>query len=237
MARAKTKTKRKAKTAKKRTKKTAVRRRRRAVALPGAPAVPRRRKGESAVGYHDRLSDLIYEANKAGDLDFSEALQKKAGRLAQVHKSIHRGRRGAPKKRRGPGSYPWYQCIGDQEKRYDPKTAREVCGRIRAASRERYPVYWSVRAVARRNPEQQDFVIEVGEDDSGWHYWVLDQRTGGLAALSKKPYSTEGRAFSAAKRAGRAWHEKHYAAKEKGADKNPKGKKGRGKLPSILSRL
>lgn len=234
----------KKKTAKRKRSKKGVARRR-AIAVPTAPGVPRRKKGESLVGYHDRLSDLIYEADAAGDLDYSEALQKKAGEIARQRPSIRQPRRGKPKPRRGPGTYPWYQCMDDQAPRYGKKRAAQVCGRIRASSRQRYPVYWSAREgkKPKRNPafpdaatSAEDYAIFVGDDEAGWHFWVLDQRTLGLAAASAKPYSSEGRALGAAKRAAKVWHERRYPPQATKGRKST-GKPGRQRLPSILSRM
>jgi hypothetical protein len=249
MARARKKApKRKAKQkAKKKASKKPARRRARAVAR--APRVPAQKKGESLVAYHDRLADLIYEANQAGDMDFSEKLQEAAGRMARTEPSIQRPRRGAAKKRRGPGTYPWYACIEDQVDQYgDYEKAAAVCGRIRADSRARYPVYWSARGLGRRtgrmtrtrsgwgaNP-QGDYAIFCAEDESGWHWWTMDERGGGLAAASTKPYRSETAACSAAKRAARAHDARVYPVEEKKA-KQPKGRGGRTRLPSVLTRI
>ncbi len=207
--------------------------------LPRGPSVPRRRKGESYVAYHDRLSDLIYEAENAGDTDLSEALQRAAGELAKKHKSIH-ARRKTKKARRGPGTYPWYQCIDDQTKRYkDPTRAARICGRIRADSRARYPVYWSARGLGRRrNPEdREDFAIVVDGDGSAWHFWVQDMRKDKLAATSSKAYRSEQAALSAAKRAAKQWEHRYYAPAAKAGKKGAKTTKARGRLPSSLTRI
>lgn len=109
-----------------------------------ARGVPRRKKGESLVKYHDRLSDLIAGAEEAGDVELSERLQRAAGKIARDHESVARGKR--KKGLAGPGTYPWYQCVRDQEaKGADRAKANAICGRIRANSRMRYPEYWAAR--------------------------------------------------------------------------------------------
>lgn len=236
MARAKKKAKRKAK--KKAAKRKPAKRRRVARAPVARPRVPARKKSESIVGYHDRLADLAYEAEQSGDLALSEALQAKAGALAAKHTSIHRPRRGKRQKRRGPGTYPWYECIDDQMDRYgDPAKAAAVCGRIRADSRKRYPVYWSLR-MPRRNPGKGDYAIYANPDDSGWHWWVQDTRSGNLAGASAKPYRSETAAVNAAKRAARAHQENlDGRAAPKGTKTGKvRGRPGKGRLPSILTR-
>lgn len=212
--------------------------RKRKTAPKRRPAVPRRRKGESAVAYHDRLADLIYEARRAGDEERAARLEARAGELAARHPSIHEPRR-SDRTRRGPGTYPWDQCMDDQLARYgDRERAQKVCGRIRADSRERYPVYWTLRGAGgrRTNPEQADYSIVVGPDEEGWHYWVLDERSGLLAAASTKPYKTEGAAESAAKRSARKLHERRYSRRPSrgGARSNPKKTSGRRALSSLL---
>jgi hypothetical protein len=96
------------------------------------------------------------------------------------------------------------------------------------------PTYWSASGSRTRNPEDHDFAIIVGEDEKGWHYWVMDQRTASQVATSTKAYPSQQGALNAAQRAGR----RHLAAKE--AARAPKGapvKKGRGRLPSVLNRI
>jgi len=125
--------------------------------------VPRRRKGESLIAYHDRLAALILEANEEGDHELSERLQRKAGRLARDHEQVARKPRKGKRPRSGPGTFPWYECVEEQTKRAKGaphhlpsaearKRANQICGRIRATSRETYPTYWNVRE-ARANPE------------------------------------------------------------------------------------
>lgn len=221
---------------KKATKKVA--RRRITALIPRGPAVPRRKKGESYVAYHDRLSDLIYEAENAGDFAMSETLQRAAGELARKQKTIP-ARRKVDKARRGPGTYPWYQCVDDQTKRHgDSVRAARVCGRIRADSRARYPIYWSVRGLGRRrNPEaEQDFSITVDGDGTVWHFWVQDNRKSKLAATSSKPYRSEQTAISAAKRAAKQWEQRYYAPKPQ-VNGGKKAAKSRGRLPSVLTRM
>jgi hypothetical protein len=74
-----------------------------------------------------------------------------------------------PKKRRsGPGSYPWEECMADAFRRYgDEETARRVCGSIRAKSRAKYPGYWAARDAydkAKRNPGR---LFPVGRQPEG----------------------------------------------------------------------
>lgn len=126
--------------------------------------VPRRKQRESLVAYHDRLAALAAEAAKAGDDELSERLQRKAGKLAKEHIEVARRPRKKDAPRSGPGTFPWYQCVEEQTKRargkphhLPPAEAREranqICGRIRASSRSRYPKYWDVRE-GRANPEK-----------------------------------------------------------------------------------
>jgi hypothetical protein len=208
------------------------------------PAVPRRRKGESLVAYHDRLGDLIYEATRAGDLDLSAALQAKAGELASQHTSVHRPRRGKRRTqaRRGPGTYPWDQCIDDQMEQYGSMDrAKRVCGRIRASSRERYPIYWSIRGTGRRrNPDDLgDYAIVASQDESGWHWWASDERKMRPAAASTKPAPDEESAVRAAKRAIRRYEARVYPPKKEPAKgkKQKTAKAGRRSVASILRRL
>ena len=221
----------------------AIRKRVRAIGV-APPAVPRRRKGESLVAYHDRLSDMIYEATRAGDLDLSAALQAKAGELAAKQTSIHRPRRGKSqtRARRGPGTYPWDQCIDDQMEQYGSvDRAKRVCGRIRASSREKYPIYWSIRGTGkRRNPDNPgDYAIVASQDETGWHWWASDERAMKPAAASTKPAPDEESAIRAAKRAIRRYDERAHPAK-KTASKGKKtktAKAGRRSVASILRRL
>jgi hypothetical protein len=175
----------------------------RRVAIP-KPRVPARRKGESVVAYHDRLSSLVYEATQAGDRQLSAALQARAGQLARQHKQVHEPRTGRLKtaQRRGPGSYPWYECLEDQLKQYagDKARASRVCGRIRADSRRKYPIYWEARGLGpRRNPDR--YAIVALPAAGGWHFWVADQHRHKLVASSTHPYETEEAAVAAAKKA------------------------------------
>lgn len=204
------------------------------------PRVPRRKSGESTVKYHDRISELIYEADRAGDVELSTALQAKAGALAEQHATVRAPRRGKPKKRRGPGTYPWYQCVEDQHEQYGSiDRARKVCGRIRASSRARYPIYWSIRGTGRRaNPESAgDYAIIAAPDEYGWHWWVSDERAQRLAAASTKPEGDEEAAARAAKRAIRRYDAIAYAKPEKKAGKKTSKTSKRTRLPSILTRI
>lgn len=110
-----------------------------------ATAVPRKRKGETRVAYHDRLADLIRGAEEAGDSRLSAALQRKAGKLAHDHARVAEAHRERTK-RGGPGTYPWYVCVEDQVAAGSSDArAKAICGRIRADSRRRYPEYWASR--------------------------------------------------------------------------------------------
>lgn len=110
-----------------------------------AAGVPRKKKKESWVEYHDRLANLIVKAEEDNDTALSRRLQQRAGEVARDHPKVH----DAPRRRhrvRGPGTYPFYQCLEDQRKRYkDEEKARGTCGQIRQDSKDRYPVYWKVR--------------------------------------------------------------------------------------------
>jgi hypothetical protein len=235
MARARKKPKRNRapakKRAKKRSRKAGIKKRVRAMGVRPR-RIPARKKGESYVHYHDRLSDLIYEANQAGDLDYSAALQARAGELAAKHPSIHRPRRSKKRGQRGPGTYPWDQCVDDQLVQYGSMDrARKVCGRIRADSRSRYPVYWSIRGTGRRrNPDLPgDYAIVVAPDDYGYHWWASDESGQRLAAASTKPEGDEEAAVRAAKKAIRRYEERTYGGK-------PKATKGRKKKDSQTKR-
>jgi len=110
-----------------------------------ASGVPRKKKGESMVAYHDRLADLIHGAEEAGDAKLSRALQRKAGTLAHDHPRVSEAHR-RDAKSSGPGTYPWYMCVDDQMGRgAGSERAKAICGRIRADSRRRYPEYWAKR--------------------------------------------------------------------------------------------
>jgi hypothetical protein len=233
MPRAKKTTKAKAKETSSR---APVRRKTKTRSLSARPRAPARKKGESLVRYHDRLADLVYEAERAGDLEYSEVLQRAAGKLARDEPTVRKKKR-TKAKRRGPGTYPWYQCIDEQVGRYeDEKKAAAVCGRIRADSRRRYPVYWSVRGVGRRKNPTHDYALFVADDPAGWHFWVKDEKSNGLAAASSRVYRSEAAALSAAKRAARSHHERTYGTKPKAKDPTG-GRRGKGRLPSILTRI
>jgi hypothetical protein len=130
-----------------------------------AHGVPRRKKDEPAVTYHDRLAALIAETDKAGDDALSERLQIKAGVLAKKHPDVAKKPRKNGPPRSGPGTYPWYQCVDEQTNRGKGKPhhmphdqakdrANQICGRIRANSRSKYPTYWNIRE-GRANPESE----------------------------------------------------------------------------------
>jgi len=122
-----------------------------------AVGVPRKKKGESMVAYHDRLADLIHGADEAGDTRLSQALQRKAGTLAHDHPRVAEAHR-RDAKSSGPGTYPWYMCVDDQIGRgAGAERAKAICGRIRADSRLRYAEYWAKRegysSAAKRDKE------------------------------------------------------------------------------------
>jgi len=92
------------------------------------------------------------------------------------------------------------------------------------------------------NPQPAgDYAIFAASDDAGWHWWVTDERGGGLAAASAKPYRSETAAISAAKRAGRVHDARVYApaAAAAAAAKKKKSSRGGGRtrLPSVLTRF
>jgi hypothetical protein len=110
-----------------------------------AAGVPRKKKGESVVAYHDRLAEMIHGAEEAGDTKLSHALQRKAGQLAHDYPRVAESHR-RQAKRSGPGTYPWYMCVDEQMgKGKGREAANAICGRIRANSRLRYPEYWAKR--------------------------------------------------------------------------------------------
>lgn len=129
--------------------------------------VPSREHGETLVAYHDRLSKLAAEALTAGQVKRSQRLQRAAGLLAHQHEEVARSPRTAARRvagavlvpreerRVGPGTYPWQQCVDEKTREVgDPQRARQICGRIRANSRQRYGAYWAAREGKRtRNPE------------------------------------------------------------------------------------
>jgi hypothetical protein len=114
----------------------------------------RRRKSETWVEFHDRLSAEAKDAREAGLAQRAAELERRAGSVARRHPEV----KSTPRARSvGPGTYPWSQCITDNEGRYGPEGAKEVCGRIRADSRARHPDYWKARgqkprSVAVSNP-------------------------------------------------------------------------------------
>jgi len=113
--------------------------------------VPKRKRRETWVAYHDRLVALAKDANDAGAVEASEAMQARAGQLAAKHKHIRE--RPRDKDATGPGTYPWKQCVSDQRKRgLDDEGAKKVCGRIRANSRRRYQAYWEQREANPQPP-------------------------------------------------------------------------------------
>ncbi len=106
--------------------------------------VPKRRKGGSWVAYHDGRAEMIRDAEEAGQKRFSNELQRRAGKVAAAHESVRDAERGSAKS--GPGTYPWYECVDDQRAAgYSQERADQICGRIRADSRARYPEYWAAR--------------------------------------------------------------------------------------------
>jgi hypothetical protein len=232
-------TRRKAKKKSARSRRKLPARRKRAELVATRPAIPRRRKGESKTAYHDRLSSLIFEADKAGDEELSAALQEKAGTLALEDRRL----RERPRRRgvRGPGSYPWEQCVKEQTIRYgDAERAKRVCGRIRADSHKRYPVYWSIRdsgpRTRRANPSESDaqfaIVVQPSISNPGqYHYWAEDLKKRRMAAASTKPYSSEEEAERAARRA----LVKYAGGRPKSGGSTKKTSRRR--LPGVLTRL
>lgn len=100
------------------------------------------------MAYHDRLAALAREAEQVGHAAKSRRLQRAAGDLAAKHEEVARRPRAG--KREGPGTYPWNECVDDQVRRgYPQERAKQICGRIRADSRERYPAYWEARGSGR----------------------------------------------------------------------------------------
>lgn len=116
--------------------------------------VPSREHGESLVAYHDRLSMLAAEALTAGQVKRSQRLQRAAGLLAHEHVEVAKRPR-TDDRRKGPGTYPWQQCVDEKTREVgDPHRARQICGRIRANSKQRYGAYWAAREGERaRNPD------------------------------------------------------------------------------------
>lgn len=113
--------------------------------------IPRKKVSQSWQQYHDQLVDLAIEARETMDEVTANALLRRAGHIAEVRKKVRTAPRG--KGAKGPGSYPWDQCMTDATKRYgSPERARRVCGSIRAKSKRDYPAYWKARDPGRKLP-------------------------------------------------------------------------------------
>lgn len=141
------------------------------------PAVPPKKKSESWTAYHDRLTAMAREASRAGDTASANALLVHAGEIARVRKRV----RGTPRKGKGkgPGTYPWEECIRDQLGRYGSMDrAKRVCGAIRAKSQRTYPSYWKARDPGRAlpgprmNPES-DLSWQVLAEPGGGYFWIV----------------------------------------------------------------
>lgn len=133
--------------------------------------VPGRKKGESLVAYHDRLSSMAAEALEEGKTRLSTRLQKRAGELAAKQPEVARRSRTAKTPRRGPGTYPWYQCMRDQTERGYPRDrASAICGSIRAKSKAKYPEYWEARERPAPNPGKGGEPYVALALDAGPHF-------------------------------------------------------------------
>jgi len=135
--------------------KPSVKKRRAAIAVADK-GVPAKRRNESWLAYHDRLSALAAELMAAGVHGSKvNRILAVAGEIARVHKSVRtRKRKGQSK---GPGSYPWEECVRQAMKQYAgyadvEDRARRVCGAIRARSQRKYPAYWRARQPGRKIP-------------------------------------------------------------------------------------
>lgn len=133
---------------------------------------PITKRERNLVDYHDHLAALIDQAEHLGEWDASRRLQLAAGRLAGEHEVVARTFR--RRRRSGPGTYPFYECVQDQRRRgYTDGSARAICGRIRGNSRNRYRTYWQAREDAarerKRNPRRRkrnpsaDFAIAINQ--------------------------------------------------------------------------
>ena len=185
---------------------TAARKRSGGKAKASSAAVPRRKKGEGDVEYHDRLAQLAHEATLAGDDAGASKLQRKAGDLARLSEDV--ARRPRKKGLRGPGTYPWNQCIKDQMKRGQPQdVAAKICGRIRASSRSKYPVYWQARgsnpesdAHYEGEPMRDDghgvaLVLAPGDVAEVSHHMMVLVRTNGEVVATVHPVDDEAMAI------------------------------------------
>lgn len=134
---------------------TSVSKRRTAIAVADK-GVPAKRRDESWLAYHDRLSALAADLVSAGVRGTRvNRILAVAGEIARVHKSVRtRKRKG---KSKGPGSYPWEECVRQAMRQYAgyadvEDRARRVCGAIRARSQRKYPAYWRARQPGRKIP-------------------------------------------------------------------------------------
>lgn len=177
--------------AKKKTSKKKPARKKKAVAVRIPKGVPRKKKNETYVQYHDRLSELAYAARQIGDTALATRIEAKAGALARKYKSV----REKPRKRgsKGPGTYPWYECVDQQiAAGYSKEVANKICGSIRSRSRKKYPAYWGARGNPMSTLEalKKAGYVKIDDDDVK----VTDK---GLRMLQDNPTSAEGAALGA----------------------------------------
>ncbi len=111
-------------------------------------AAPRKKTDETWTAYHDRLALMALEARRRGAVTAAAVLERRAGDVASKHKLVRTKSR---KSSKGPGTYPWAECIKDARAR-GARDPAAVCGAIRAASHKRYPAYWKARHRKVQNP-------------------------------------------------------------------------------------
>jgi hypothetical protein len=136
----------------------------------------------------------------------ANALLRRAGHIANVRKKVRTAPRG--KGAKGPGSYPWDQCMTDATKRYgSDERARRVCGSIRAKSKRDYPSYWKERAA--KNPESREnykgLRIDWFRAGGGWGYQIAstDRDDDSVVRHVEKGH------LSGVKRVKGEWHSEH----------------------------
>ena len=149
------------------------------------PVVPRRKAKEGWPAYHDRLAALAVKAREKGDTLEATALEMRAGQVAYLHENVRKKARKRSGRKRGPGTYPWDQCIRDAESRLrkqgqsDVKErAKKICGSIRARSRRAYPAYWAMRDPPKVRPNPFDW-----KDRKGYQYATEATMVGEMAII------------------------------------------------------
>lgn len=160
--------------------------------------VPKKNKGETWLAYHDRMAKMGSDAQAVGKLREAAVYLSVAGEIARVRRSVRDKPRSRAKKAKGPGTYPWDECIRNATARYAhlpdvAQRARRVCGAIRARSQRKYPVYWAARDPGRALPKPNPCVpldkkgdLKVTKSSlptvASVHKWIEHMREYELAA-------------------------------------------------------